>query len=274
MRLRGLSKGIDPNSPPLTDGSPVALLQGRIEYTSQKNRSTLRVQNTSIDWQKWFAHNIAARGGLFKYVYDSWVFNSTLYDTLFRILPPPKKVIEIGCGYGIDTILLACFGYEVMAVDIDEKMLSKAMDNASLFERVGSTPVKFELADAFDLSKYYGEYDIAFSDGVIEHFTPEEAARAIREQAKAARFVVVAVPTRYLNETFDGYRYPYTLRTLALLCKECGLIGIKNLALGNPPQRHLVALQRVMPHFVWNMFLRGRFAVKAACICRSTYFEQ
>jgi SAM-dependent methyltransferase len=232
------------------------------------------VKNVAIDWHKWFRSNIASRGGLFKFMYDSWVFSSPLYDTLFRLLPPPRSIIDVGCGYGGSTILLACMGYKVTAIDIDQEMLTQAIANASLFERIGSTPVKFESADAFDLSNYYGKYDVAFSDGVIEHFRPEEAARVIHEQAKTARYVVVAVPTRYLDEPFDGYKYPYTLRSLEALCRHCGLISVRNLTMGNPPQRHLVTLQRITPHVLWNLLFRESLATKAACICRSPRFEE
>ena len=228
----------------------------------------------SIDWQSWFTCNIAKRGGLFKFMYDSWVFSSPLYDALFRMLPPSRKLIDVGCGYGGSTILLACLGYQVTAIDLDEEMLRHAVANASLFEKVGSTPVAFELADAFDLSKYYGKYDVAFSDGVIEHFEYKEAARAIREQAKTARYVAVAVPTRYLDEPFDGYRYPYTLRSLVALCKRCDLETVRSFAFGNPPQRHLIALRRIAPETLWHRVFRRLFATKAACICRSHQFEK
>lgn len=115
--------------------------------------------SVAIDWHEWFRSNIASRGSLFKFMYDSWVFSSPLYETVFWYLPPPRKIIDVGCGYGGSTILLACIGYDVTAVDIDEEMLAKATANASLFEKIGNTPVTFELADTFDLSKYYGKFD-------------------------------------------------------------------------------------------------------------------
>jgi len=207
-------------------------------------------------------------------MYDSWVFSNPLYDTLFKLLRPPKKILDVGCGYGGSTIILACMGYEVTGIDIDENMLRQAKTNASLFEKIGSTPVKFEFGDTFDLSKYYRGFDLAFSDGVVEHFRPEHAVQAIREQANTAKYVVVAVPTKYLNEPFEGYMYPHTLRSLKAVCKRAGLITIKNLAFGNPPRQALSTLQRITPPLVWSVSFRKLFATKVACICRTRQSEE
>jgi len=227
------------------------------------------MSDVSTDWHNWFKQHIARRGGLFKFMYDSWVFSNPLYETLFKLFRPPRKILDVGCGYGGCSIILACMGYDVLGVDIDEDMVRQAMTNAALFERIATTPARFELANTFDLSKYYGRFDVAFSDGVIEHFRPEQAVQAIREQAKTATYVIVAVPTRCLNEPFEGYRYPHTLRSLKAVCRRAGLLTIKNLAFGDPPQHILMTLRQITPPLVWGLLFRRHFATKVACVCET-----
>lgn len=44
-----------------------------------------------------------------------------------------KKVLDVGCGTGFHSILLAKIGCEVTAVDVSEKMLAKLQNNASKY---------------------------------------------------------------------------------------------------------------------------------------------
>ncbi len=84
------------------------------------------------------------------------------------------KILDIGTGYGGTSIPLACMGYEVTATDLDLTMLNVAERNSELFENLLLKPMRFEQADTFDLHRYYGEFDIVLSDGVLEHFTPDK----------------------------------------------------------------------------------------------------
>ncbi len=165
--------------------------------------------------------------------------------------------------------MLACLGYDVTSIDVDEDMLRRAMANASLFEKIGIAPVRFEFGDTFNLSKYYRGFDLAFSSGLIEHFRFEQAVQAIREQAKTAKYVVVAVPTKYLNEPFEVPRYPYTLRSLESLCRRAGLLTVQKLAFGDPPHQALRTLRQLTPSLIWNVVFRKLFATSAACICQT-----
>jgi len=51
-----------------------------------------------------------------------WLRNRSVYH-LSRILKPGDTVLEIGCGTGTETILLAKKGFRIIAVDISSKML-------------------------------------------------------------------------------------------------------------------------------------------------------
>jgi SAM-dependent methyltransferase len=55
---------------------------------------------SDVGWEHWFQRNIAKAGGFFKFMYDSWVYSAPLYNTLYALLPPPRRILEVGCGYG------------------------------------------------------------------------------------------------------------------------------------------------------------------------------
>ena len=86
-----------------------------------------------------------------------------------------KKVLEIGCGIGTDTISFARAGAQVTAVDLTEKSLEMARQRARVFGL--EDRIRFLQADAEKLSETVPveRYDLVYSFGVIHH-TPHPAA--------------------------------------------------------------------------------------------------
>jgi 2-polyprenyl-3-methyl-5-hydroxy-6-metoxy-1,4-benzoquinol methylase len=86
-----------------------------------------------------------------------------------------KKVLEIGCGIGTDTINFARAGAQVTTVDLSEKSIELARKRAAVFglgERI-----RFCQGDAEQLSTFVPPepYDLIYSFGVIHH-TPHPDA--------------------------------------------------------------------------------------------------
>lgn len=80
-----------------------------------------------------------------------------------------KRVLEIGCGLGTDTINFLRAGADVTAVDLSSKSLELAAERARVF---GVTArVRFVEADAERLSEFVRPepYDLVYSFGVIHH---------------------------------------------------------------------------------------------------------
>lgn len=80
-----------------------------------------------------------------------------------------KKVLEIGCGIGTDTINFARHGAEVTAVDLSEKSLEVARQRARVFGL--EDRIRFFQANAEQLTEILpaGQYDLVYSFGVIHH---------------------------------------------------------------------------------------------------------
>ena len=109
-----------------------------------------------------------------------------------------KKVLEIGCGIGTDTINFLRSGAQVTAVDISERSLEIAARRAQAYGFGDRS--RFCCADAERLSDHVQleEYDLVYSFGVIHHTPqPDRALREIRKYVKPGGTVKIMVYHRW-----------------------------------------------------------------------------
>jgi 2-polyprenyl-3-methyl-5-hydroxy-6-metoxy-1,4-benzoquinol methylase len=80
-----------------------------------------------------------------------------------------KRVLEVGCGIGTDTINFARAEAHVTAVDLSEQSLQVARQRAAVFGL--EDRIRFRRANAEHLSQYVETepYDLIYSFGVIHH---------------------------------------------------------------------------------------------------------
>lgn len=119
-----------------------------------------------------------------------------------------KKVLEIGCGIGTDTMNFARHGASVTAVDLSEKSLEVARRRAEVF---GLQNIRFHQGSAEELRNVLPPepFDLIYSFGVIHH-TPHPE-RVIAELAHFAR------PGSTLKIMVY---YKYAWKVFALVLKE------------------------------------------------------
>jgi 2-polyprenyl-3-methyl-5-hydroxy-6-metoxy-1,4-benzoquinol methylase len=92
-----------------------------------------------------------------------------------------RRVLEIGCGIGTDTINFARAGAQVTAVDLSRRSLDLAQQRAEVFGL--QDRITFIEADAERLSEVVAPapYDLVYSFGVLHHTPkPERALAQIR----------------------------------------------------------------------------------------------
>ena len=109
-----------------------------------------------------------------------------------------KKVLEIGCGIGTDTMNFARHGAQVTAVDLSDNSLSVARRRAEVFGL--EDRVRFIQADAELLSDSVPveSYDLVYSFGVIHHTPhPERVLDQIRLYLKQGTTVKIMVYHRW-----------------------------------------------------------------------------
>ena len=93
-----------------------------------------------------------------------------------------KRVLEVGCGLGTDTMNFARAGAQVTAVDLSTASLELARKRAEVFGL--QDRIRFVEANAERLSEFVepAEYDLVYSFGVIHHTPhPERALDQIRK---------------------------------------------------------------------------------------------
>lgn len=109
-----------------------------------------------------------------------------------------KKVLEIGCGIGTDTISFARHGAQVTAVDLTEKSLEVARQRAKVFGL--EDRIRFVQANAERLSEYVPvePYDLVYSFGVIHHTPhPEKVLEQIRKYVTPESTLKIMVYNRW-----------------------------------------------------------------------------
>ncbi len=105
-----------------------------------------------------------------------------------------KRVLEIGCGIGTDTINFARSGANVTAVDLTEKSLEVARRRAGVFGV--AEHVRFVRVNAERLSEGVPvePYDLVYSFGVIHHTPhPEQVLQEIRRYVTPESTVKIMV---------------------------------------------------------------------------------
>jgi 2-polyprenyl-3-methyl-5-hydroxy-6-metoxy-1,4-benzoquinol methylase len=109
-----------------------------------------------------------------------------------------KRVLEIGCGIGTDTINFARHGAWVTAVDLTEKSLEIARQRVAVFEL--QDRIRFYQANAEELDRIVPiePYDLVYSFGVIHHTpNPGRVLEQIRRYMRPQSVLKLMVYHRY-----------------------------------------------------------------------------
>lgn len=105
-----------------------------------------------------------------------------------------KRVLEIGCGIGTDTINFARHGADVTAVDLSSQSLELARKRAEVFGL--SDRVHFFHGSAEDLASIVPPqpYDLIYTFGVIHHTPhPERVVEQMRAYARPGTTIKIMV---------------------------------------------------------------------------------
>jgi 2-polyprenyl-3-methyl-5-hydroxy-6-metoxy-1,4-benzoquinol methylase len=105
-----------------------------------------------------------------------------------------KKVLEVGCGIGTDTVNFARHGARVTSVDLSEKSLELARQRATVYGV--EDRVRFYRGNAEELSTFVPvePYDLIYSFGVIHHTPhPERVLEQLRQYARSGTTAKIMV---------------------------------------------------------------------------------
>jgi SAM-dependent methyltransferase len=109
---------------------------------------------------------------------------SRVWKRIFRHIQAPNserlRVLEVGCGGGLQLAKLAALGCECVGIDVSAAVLSRAENYFEEIRRVCGLKLAIRLiaGDFYDInqSELMGYFDLVFNFGVIEHI-PDDSAR-------------------------------------------------------------------------------------------------
>jgi ubiquinone/menaquinone biosynthesis C-methylase UbiE len=131
-----------------------------------------------------------------------------LRDLFAKLAGRKGKLLEVGCGIGVDSIQLAKCGFDVTAVDLTESALQVAKEFAA---RRGAT-INFQLGNAEGLDFPDASFDAVYSFGVLHH-TPdiEKAVAEVHRVLRPGGTAYVMLYHRYslVNLVHRVFRLPY-----------------------------------------------------------------
>lgn len=149
-----------------------------------------------MKWSQIYLDEIQKKGSLENYISDK-INNKSVLISLIQKYSNKNKIIECGSGTGVLSTYFASIGYDVVGLDIDSNMLELAKKIA--FEYVSNNKPKFENKSIFELDYNVDEFDVTFSNGVLEHFSDEEIIETLKQQMNIANYVIFGIPTTYFN---------------------------------------------------------------------------
>lgn len=143
------------------------------------------------DWQKiWVRRSwLSAIVNMGRSIYN-WFFRRHLR----KFISKDTRLLEVGCGTATLTLSLASEIKELVGVDIAEAALELSRRHAT---EMGVRNSRFEIGDCLGLP-YENEFDVVWSQGLMEHFERPEAVAA--QHYKATRLggiALISVPYRY-----------------------------------------------------------------------------
>jgi len=200
-------------------------------------------------WREYIEKGIRDAGGPIPFGLNQWSALFPIFLTISQALPRSGRILDVGCGAGIFTALVAQHGYDTIGIDQDPEIVTLAREMVEYFR----SRARIEHAFADDLSAYHEAFGLVYSLGVVEHFDREVTVRLIREQARCARLVLVAVPTRYTKYTgpVTDERL-YTKGQLERVVRDAGLTVRRSYVYGEVPTTIAKTLERFLPRALYT----------------------
>lgn len=126
--------------------------------------------------------------------------HAAFVEEVARLLSPGMRVLEVGSGTGVLGWPIAQAGVKVVSLDNDQGILDMAKINA----RVLGADIEYVFGDAFHLPYTDGDFDVVFSEGLLEHYSDEEIKALVLEHKRVGRVVVVSVPLKGCKDPAFG----------------------------------------------------------------------
>ena len=96
---------------------------------------------------------------------------------------------------------MANIGYNVTGIDIDKNIIQLAKKISNEYFDVKKNNILFQEKNIFNLNYKDKEFDVCFSNGVLEHFKDEEIVETLQQQIRISNYVLVGIPTQFFDKS-------------------------------------------------------------------------
>ncbi len=206
---------------PIIEGIPIMLLDDVPQTAPEVTRRSLAARDSTDVVRE------LRNGAVDPYVQAAIVgSNGNLYGRLAGKLPrypipelrlPPARegardLLDLGCNWGRWSIAAAYKGYRPVGMDPG---LESILPARRIARQLG-VEARFVVGDARYIPFRDGRFDVVYSYGVLQHFSPDDAKRAIAEAARVVApsgTVLIQMAARYgvlslLQQARRGFRDP------------------------------------------------------------------
>ncbi|MEY7850977.1 class I SAM-dependent methyltransferase [Natrarchaeobius sp. A-rgal3] len=115
---------------------------------------------------------------------------------------PPQRTLDVGCGTGVISLLLAQVGHDVTGVDVSTEMLEQAREKA----RAVDHSLEFRTGDAESLDEPDDSYELLTGRHLIWTLpNPETAVREWRRVVEPGGRILLVEGHWDFPEPFEGY---------------------------------------------------------------------
>jgi 2-polyprenyl-3-methyl-5-hydroxy-6-metoxy-1,4-benzoquinol methylase len=140
---------------------------------------------------------------------ETFVFNQTTFEHLHRYafaqsFVRNKNVLDIACGEGYGTSLLAEFANTVVGIDIDETTVMGAQN------KYVRDNLKFQIASITDLPLSDHYFDVVISFETIEHITDQDKMLLeLKRVLKQDGILIISTPDKKYFTEIKPYKNPF-----------------------------------------------------------------
>jgi SAM-dependent methyltransferase len=140
-----------------------------------------------------------------------------------------RNALEIGSGTGLHSCFISYFGFEVISIDVNQKVVKMASGNARHYK---ARNVSFVVADARDLPFKDKVFNVCFSQGLLEHLSNRTIKNVVLEASRVAEKLIFSVPSiNYPTQDFGDERLLTPWQWEALLSEFDAKVGYYTLDL-------------------------------------------
>lgn len=173
----------------------------------------------SSDWSE----NYTKQADL-AYVAENRRHHQPLFDLIEKLTQDVAhdhipRALEVGMGLGTMCVALSLRNFDVTGMDFDPVLVARAR---RLGQELGGF-ARYLGLDVLDLTLFQPNcWDIAFSQGTMEHFGPSDFERALRAQLHVAPYVVFSVPSVEWPHPEVGHERRLTTDEWRAALRACG----------------------------------------------------